>query len=977
MTSVPHRTIPSASPPGPLGPPVATPRTGWRGLVGRLAPPLLFALALAGIAWGLSIVRSRQEFPGLPPPVRDALTPYGLANPGAIIVGGALALIGALAAGLAARRALPDPLAGRVLPWPRLRRDLWAGGALALGLAAQALLWIHLAGKQYTPGDIALFLGGLALLAFAVDRWDRPRRESTFHFTWADGAAALALGGLALAVNLTDLTRWTFAWIGDEGSFFGAARDVATRPGVPWNFFNLAFVYDAHPMLDTLYQGGVMAVAGTDVWGWRFSEVLLLAVSTVLMYPLGTALLGRVAAVAACVTLGSSHYLMAFARIAYNNLHVVFWGTLVLLLLALAWRTGRAVCVFGAGLALGFCLYTFQIAVVTWPLVALVLALIFFRRPTWGMLLAGLVLLAGWAVVVTPGLLATSPDLLIQNAINNSHREAAASDTLLVARVSLMQSLLLFWSDEIYASHYVGGALVDAVSGLLLVAGLGVCLFRLHKRAERLIFLWFAAGLALLSTSNYMPHPQLTRLLYLMPAAALLVGVAVGALDQLLRRNARLPPLLAGGVALAAIVAVPPLNLYQLLVVSPTHLGANDQIMRMKEVQQHPGRRVVEVGTKLFKDSEAGNALLMFGMYPSLRDQYQYVPVAEFNPAAVSTLTGTLPIYLVTRANIRALSTLVGTLPAPYQLATDYDPAGSDKVWLLTPDPGAGVALHPAGTPPPLNPVLVAEVRPDPARPLPPGQVPAGPGDVAVDSRGNFYVAGLGDDQVHKFDPGGQPLLAWGDPPAYATALGNPAALAVGPDDTVYVLDAARGWVWHFDPQGRSRGDPFGGLASGARGLAVAPTGDVLVADTANARLALYSPAGRGQGSIGKPGRAPGELTMPTDAVTGPGGDFVVLDAGNARIQHLAADGSPLQAWAAPAADPQVPMRLALDRWGRLFVTAPRTRQVLVYSTSGALLGTWTPPGTDLPGGIFVDAQDQLYLTFPQAGVVCKYRLSR
>jgi hypothetical protein len=70
-------------------------------------------------------------------------------------------------------------------------------------------------------------------------------------------------------------------------------------------------------------------------------------------------------------------------------------------------------------------------------------------------------------------------------------------------------------------------------------------------------------------------------------------------------------------------------------------------------------------------------------------------------------------------------------------------------------------------------------------------------------------------------------------------------------------------------------------------------------------------------------------------------------------------------------------MRLALDRWGRLFVTAPRTRQVLVYSTSGALLGTWTPPGTDLPGGIFVDAQDQLYLTFPQAGVVCKYRLSR
>jgi hypothetical protein len=720
-----------------------------------------------------------------------------------------------------------------------------------------------------------------------------------------------------------------------------------------------------------------MAVAGLNIWGWRFSEVLLLAISTGLMYFLGTALVGRVAAVAAAVVLGSSHYLMAFARVGYNNLHMVFWGTLVLLLLALAWRTGRAVYVFGTGLALGFCLYTFQIAVVSWPLVALVLGLIFFRRPTWGMLLAGLLLLAGWTLVVVPGLLTTAPNLLIETAISNSHREVAAADPLLVARVTLLQSLLLFWNGDIFASHYVGGPLLDVVSGLLLLAGLGICLLRLHKRVERLIFLWFAVGLMLLSASNYVPHPQLTRLLYLIPAAALLVGVAVGALDQLLRRNAGLPGWLAVAVALAGLVAVPPLNLYQLLVASPTHLGANDQIMRMKEVQQHPGRAIVEVGTKALKDADAANAVFMFSMYPWLRAQYQYVTVAEFSPPATPALTGTLPTYLVTRENIRALSTLVATLPPPYQLATDYDPAGIAHVWLLTPDPGGGVPLPPTGTPPPLNLVLVAEVRPERGAAVTPDQVPAGPGDVAVDSQGNFYVAGLGDSQVQKFDPGGHPLLAWGDPPPSAAALGTPAAVAVGRDDTVYVLDASRGWVGRFDPQGRARGNPFGGLAAGALGLSVTLTGEVLAADTANARLALYSPTGRGQDGIGGPGHDPGQLTLPGDAVTGPGGDFVVLDTGNARIQHLAADGSPLQAWPAPPATPQVPARLALDRWGRLFVTAPATREVRVYTTGGALLGTWPVPGTDVPGGIFVDAQDQLYLTFPQAGLVRKYRLGR
>jgi hypothetical protein len=348
----------------------------------------LFVLALGLIAWGVQIIRSGQQFAWLDPAIREAMRPYGLANKDAVAVGIPLVLLGALLAGGLARGALPERLAGAGLPWPRLRRDFVAGVALVGGLLCHGLLYFHLLNRQYSHFDIGLFFFGLLLWGYVVYRLDPPRPAAPPGFTLYDLLSALALAALAIGLHTVELTRWNFAWIGDEGSFFGAAVDVG-KADFPWNFFNLAFVYNAHPTLDSLYQGLVLKVAGADVWGWRMAEVGVVAITTALLYPLGTLLLGRVGATAACVALASSHYLMAFARVAYNNLHMIFWATLVMLLLALAWHTGRAVFVFATGVALGFCLYTFQLAAVTGPLVALTLLIPFVRRPTWGQVIAG------------------------------------------------------------------------------------------------------------------------------------------------------------------------------------------------------------------------------------------------------------------------------------------------------------------------------------------------------------------------------------------------------------------------------------------------------------------------------------------------------------------------------------------------------------------------------------------------------------
>jgi hypothetical protein len=87
--------------------------------------------------------------------------------------------------------------------------------------------------------------------------------------------------------------------------------------------------------------------------------------------------------------LASSHYLIAFRRIGYNNTHPLAFSFLAMLMLVFSWRTQRVVFVYATGVATGCCLYAFQVALLTWPTALVALIIIFLRRPRWQMALAG------------------------------------------------------------------------------------------------------------------------------------------------------------------------------------------------------------------------------------------------------------------------------------------------------------------------------------------------------------------------------------------------------------------------------------------------------------------------------------------------------------------------------------------------------------------------------------------------------------
>src|SRR5207249_4044173 len=122
--------------------------------------------------------------------------------------------------------------------------------------------------------------------------------------------------------------------------------------------------------------------------------------------------------------------------------------------------------------------------------VFLLILIEFVRWPGRRGMLAAVLMLLGFALVVAPALITTPPARVMELAAHNSRRQDAAVDPVGVAAVSLAESAIVFWANPSWRHHYVGGPLVDPVTGVLLLVGIGVGLRRLSKPAQRFMIIW-------------------------------------------------------------------------------------------------------------------------------------------------------------------------------------------------------------------------------------------------------------------------------------------------------------------------------------------------------------------------------------------------------------------------------------------------------------------------------------------------------
>jgi len=428
----------------------------------------------------------------------------------------------------------------------------------------------------------------------------------------------------------------------------------------------------------------MMALGRMDVVGWRASLALLMGGAAAGIYLAGVVLRGRTMGLAAAAVLASSHYLMAFSHIGYNNPHAVFVNVLAALALAVAWRTGRWHHHWLAGAALGLSLYTFLAGLAFWVVAAVVIGSEILHRRSTGQRRGVLVMILGFAATVAPALYVTTitrlTDVVSRNSVIliGTHHGSTHS----VRSENLLRSVLALWSDEQITGHHLGGALLDRVTGALLVLGVVVALSRLGGFAERLALGWLTLGLALIAVSHYEGTPSTSRLLTLIPPMALLCGLAVSRLVEPL--SGRAVGVTGAGLGVVLWLVLPWLNLHQLFVASPARaMAASRVVMVMKALQEHSARPIVDVG--LEPDGTIESTLTA---YPWMQGRYRFVAHPDLTAEALQERVAEGAVLFVDRAWPHIADDLRSRLPADVVQVEDRDPTGQ-YVTVLFRSPGS------------------------------------------------------------------------------------------------------------------------------------------------------------------------------------------------------------------------------------------------------------------------------------------------
>lgn len=245
----------------------------------------------------------------------------------------------------------------------------------------------------------------------------------------------------------------------------------------------------------------------------------------------------------------------------------------------------------------------------------------------------------------------------------------------------------------------------------------------------------------------------------------------------------------------------------------------------------------------------------------------------------------------------------------------------------------------------------------------------ADPFGLAIDGAGNLFVADAGDNnRIAMVAPDGSVTTVAGQREGFADGAGaaaafhTPSAIAIDAKGNLYVADTGNHAIRKVTPAGvvttvAGNGQPGYSDGTGSQaqfngpvGVAVDRAGNVFVADTYNDRIRRIAPDGlvstiAGDGVPGDlDGRAQAaRFDTPTALVVDAEGSILVADTQNGAIRKLSRDGTVTTLARAPvdAGQPLMrrPVSLALTHDGVLYVGDMARGRILQVSPAGQLRG--------------------------------------
>jgi len=212
-------------------------------------------------------------------------------------------------------------------------------------------------------------------------------------------------------------------------------------------------------------------------------------------------------------------------------------------------------------------------------------------------------------------------------------------------------------------------------------------------------------------------------------------------------------------------------------------------------------------------------------------------------------------------------------------------------------------------------------------------------------------------DPVLKFDKNGNLVAHFG-----AGLIDSPHGIFIDRDNNIWVIDCSC-----TGGGGRGRG---GAAPAAPATPAGSPKGH---------QIFKFSPDGKVLLTLGKlgGGRDPDYFWQPNAIYVTPGGEFYVSEGhssaanASASVFKFSKEGVLIKRWGTKGNGPDdldQPHALAMDSKGRLFVGDRGNNRIKIFDQDGKLLDTWYQ--FSRPSGIFIDAQDNMYVADSESGSV-------
>ncbi len=287
------------------------------------------------------------------------------------------------------------------------------------------------------------------------------------------------------------------------------------------------------------------------------------------------------------------------------------------------------------------------------------------------------------------------------------------------------------------------------------------------------------------------------------------------------------------------------------------------------------------------------------------------------------------------------------------------------------------------------------------------------PTGIAVDRRGNVYVADTQNHRIQVFDAQGNLIRSIGSLGSGEGQFYEPRGIAIDAQGNLYVADtwnarivklSANGtWLAAWGEGNEERdgrrftdtgGTEEGNAASplglyGPRGVAVDAEGNVYIADTGNKRIVVTDDEGTFLYQLGFAGAEPGRFSEPTGVSVDDVGNLYVADTWNSRVQVFQRSHGtdrlraiPIITWRVGGWSPNTyeDPSIAVSRDGRVYVSVPLQQRVVATNARGDVVLRWGGAGQDeaslnAPSGIAVGPQGEVYVVDRNTHRVLRFTL--